>query len=117
MSADTPIENRYPWLTVGDEEGPQLPDNPTERDLAKAYATMLMVYQAQRREIVKAMEAHRDERREVMVLLKTISSHQTHAAPMPLWGKIHSIAIAAQTASIVWLLFLDHRIFHTLTSH
>jgi hypothetical protein len=106
MPTDTPIENRYPWLAVGEEEGPKLPDNPTERDLAKAYATMLMVYQSQRKEIVKAMEAHRDERREVLALLKTISTHQTHSSPMPMWAKIHSGVMLLQAAAIVWLTYV-----------
>lgn len=101
--ADTPIESKYPWIVFGDER-PQLPENPTERDFAKAWATMVMVYQAQRSEISKVMEAHRDERREILDVLKSIKQHQTVPYPMPRWAKLHSIAIAAQTVAIVWLL-------------
>jgi hypothetical protein len=111
----TPIENRYPWLAIGDEK-PWLPENPTERDFAKAYATMLMVYQAQRKHIEHVMEEYRDERKEILVVLKAISRHQTLAVPMPFWGKAHSVAIAIQTGAIVWLLLLGHRIVQTLAS-
>jgi len=101
--ADTPIEDRYPWVAFGDDR-PQLPENPTERDFAKAWATMVMVYQAQRTEIAKVMEAHRDERREILDVLRSIKQHQTGPYPMPVWAKLHSVALAAQTVAIVWLL-------------
>jgi hypothetical protein len=111
--AVTPIENRYPWLAIGDER-PWLPENPTERDFAKAYATMLMVYQAQRKHIERVMEEYRDERKEILIVLRDIRKFQALAVPMPFWGKVHSVVIAAQTAAIFWLLFLGHRIVQAL---
>lgn len=100
---DTPIENRFPWLAIG-AEVPELPENPTGQDFARAYANMLMVYQAQRQEIVRAMEAHREERREVIDILKTIRKEQTGPMPMPAWAKVHTGAILAQALAIGWLI-------------
>ena len=110
---DTPIENRFPWLALG-AEGPKLPANPTRDDFAKAYADMLMVYQAQRQEIVRAMEAHREERREVLDILRTIKQQQTGTLPMPTWAKIHSGALVALFVSTLWLLLTVQRLasFH-----
>jgi hypothetical protein len=109
--ADTPIENRYPWLAMGDVL-PVLPEQPTERDFAKAYGTMVVVYQAQRKEIAKVMEdyvadrrAHADERRETLEVLRTIKAQHHANGLMPRWAKVHTLVLVAQTIAIVWLLF------------
>jgi hypothetical protein len=102
---DTPIENRYPWLKMADVK-PDLPENPTERDFAKAYATIVMVYQAQREQIYKIMKDHQDERMEILSILRTISTHQTQASPMPTWAKIHSGVMLVQAVAIGWLIYV-----------
>jgi hypothetical protein len=112
---DTPIENRFPWLLLG-AEGPKLPENPTRDDFAKAYADMLMVYQAQRQEIVRAMEAHREERREVLEILKTIRRQQTGPMPMPTWAKVHSVVLVAQALTIGWLFLAVQRLVERLAA-
>lgn len=116
--ADTPIENRYPWLSV-DENGPKLPENPKPEDFARAYGTMLMVYQSQRSGIVQVMELHREERREVLEVLKTIRLHQTGPLAMPWWAKLHSLALFVQAVAIAWLLYAvlaEQRIVERLVS-
>jgi hypothetical protein len=109
--SDTPIENRYPWLAMGDAL-PTLPEYPTERDFAKAYGTMVVVYQAQRKEIAKVMEdyvadrrAHAEERKETLEILRTIKGQYHDSGLMPRWAKVHTMVLVMQTIAIVWLLF------------
>lgn len=102
--ADTPIENRYPWLKVGDVR-PDLPPDPTVKDFAKAYATMAMVYQAQRDRTIELLKAHDEERREVLDVLRTIRNRQTERLPMPMWAKVHSGVLIVQAVVLVWFYF------------
>jgi hypothetical protein len=101
---DTPIETRYPWLKMGGDVRDLLPEDPQPRDFAKAYATILIVYQAQRERTIEELERHRKERRETLDVLKTISKQQTVASPMPFWAKAHSAIILIEAAAIVWMM-------------
>lgn len=99
---DTPVDVRYPWLKVGDDS-PRLPENPTERDFAKAYATMVIVYQLQRDELAKTLRENDEERREILGVVRAIQK-QSMNLPMPTWAKIHSVMLVFYGAAIVWLL-------------
>lgn len=101
--SDTPIETRYPWLKVGDIR-PDLPENPTVSDFAKAYATIAMVYQAQRNGIEKILDRHALERSETLIALRAIEKHQG-PVPMPWWVKANSFALIVEAATIAWLIF------------
>jgi hypothetical protein len=104
---DTPIDVRYPWLKAG-ENNPNLPENPTDRDFAKAYATMVIVYQLQRDELAKSLKNNDEERREVLDLLKVMRK-QSLNLPMPGWAKVHSVVLAVLTFATVWLLLFAHQ--------
>jgi hypothetical protein len=94
---DTPIDQRYPWVTVPEKADEfVLPDMPTDRDFAKFYATIVARYQTQRADTI--------------AVLKEISGHMGKSPPMPFWAKTHTAFIVFYGFSLLYIAWKLHEL-------